>query len=88
MVALAGDAARGVRLFPVASAYRLNAPAFTGTPMPKDEPLAPNPPLGAVIDYALPPSFAGPVQIAIFDGSGAALRKIEVVLEFAELRFD
>jgi hypothetical protein len=26
---------------------------FTGTPMPKDEPLAPNPPLGAYIDYVL-----------------------------------
>ncbi|HEV2595771.1 MAG TPA: hypothetical protein VGU01_11275 [Sphingomicrobium sp.] len=69
--ALAGNAAAGTHLFPVAEAYRLNEPAFTGTPMPKDEPLAPNPPAGALIDYALPATFTGPVHITIYDGSGA-----------------
>ena len=53
--ALAGNAAMGLHLFPQATVVRLNEPGFTGTPMPKDEPLALNPPAGAMIDYALPP---------------------------------
>src|SRR5205085_1843690 len=36
-----------------ATAYRERPAGFTGTPMPKDEALAPNPPYGAMIDYAL-----------------------------------
>ena len=50
--ALAGNAAPAMHLFP-GEGPRERA-GFTGTPMPKDEPLAPNPPLGAMIDYALP----------------------------------
>ena len=69
--ALAGNAELGTHLYPEAPAYRVNEPGFTGTPMPKDEPLAANPPFGATIDYALPANFAGPVQIAIYDKSGA-----------------
>ena len=38
--------------------------------MPKDEPLAPNPPLGAMIDYSLPAGLAGPMRIAIYDAAG------------------
>ena len=48
-----------------------NEPAFTGTPMPKDEPLAPNPPLGAMIDYASPALAADPVEIAIYAPDGS-----------------
>jgi photosystem II stability/assembly factor-like uncharacterized protein len=73
--ALAGNAAAGIHLYPQAAAYRVNEPAFTGTPMPKDEPLAPNPPLGAMIDYALPATTAGPVQVAIYDQSGALVNR-------------
>jgi photosystem II stability/assembly factor-like uncharacterized protein len=73
--ALAGNAQPGIHLFPQAAAYRLNEPAFTGTPMPKDEPLAPNPPFGAMIDYALPANASGPVQIAIYDQSGALVNR-------------
>jgi photosystem II stability/assembly factor-like uncharacterized protein len=69
--ALAGNAVQGIHLYPQAAAIRLNEPGFTGTPMPKDEPMAPNPPLGAMIDYALPAGGNGPVQIAIYDSSGA-----------------
>jgi hypothetical protein len=58
-------------LFPVAAAVRVNEPNFTGTPMPKDEPLAPNPPLGAMIDYIVAGPGSGPVVIRIFDPSGA-----------------
>ena len=73
--ALAANASPAIRLFPQAEAYRVNEPAFTGTPMPKDEPLAANPPLGAIIDYALPPNFTGSVQIAIYDPAGALVNR-------------
>ena len=73
--ALGGNAAPGIHLYPQAAAYRINEPGFTGTPMPKDEPLAANPPFGAMIDYALPANFAGPVQIAIYDQSGALVNR-------------
>src|SRR5207249_1470807 len=69
--ALAGNAAQAIHLYPLAAAVRLNEPSFTGTPMPKDEPLAPNPPLGAMIDYALPAPAPAPVEIAIYDQTGA-----------------
>lgn len=73
--AVAGNAAPGFHLFPQAPAYRVNEPQFLGTPMPRDEPLAVNPPLGAIIDYALPADFAGSVQIAIRDHSGALVKQ-------------
>jgi hypothetical protein len=73
--ALAGNAAAGIHLYPQAPAYRLNEPGFTGTPMPKDEPMAPNPPSGAIIDYALPEASTGPVEIAIYDGSGTLVNR-------------
>jgi hypothetical protein len=73
--ALAGNAASAIHLYPLAAAVRLNEPAFTGTPMPKDEPLAPNPPLGAMIDYALPATVAGPVDITIYDAAGVVVNR-------------
>ena len=39
--------ARALTLFKPADAIRLKIPPFTGTPMPKDEPTAANPPAGA-----------------------------------------
>jgi hypothetical protein len=39
--------------------------------MPKDEPMAPNPPLGAYIDYSLARPASGPVTIRVFDAAGA-----------------
>jgi len=73
--ALAANAAAGLRLYPVAAAIRVNEPGFTGTPMPKDEPLAANPPVGAMIDYALPASTSGPVEVAIYDSRGALVNR-------------
>jgi photosystem II stability/assembly factor-like uncharacterized protein len=77
--ALAGNAAPGIHLYPQATAIRLNEPAFIGTPMPKDEPLAPNPPLGAMIDYSLPAGLAGPVHIAIYDEAGKLVNQFSSV---------
>ena len=62
------------RLFPLADAIRLHPPAFTGTPMPKDEPLAPNPPDGAIIDYQLASASAQPLEITIQDSDGHPVR--------------
>jgi hypothetical protein len=43
--------------------------------MPKDEPLAANPPLGAMIDYNVADGAGGPVEIAIYDQSGALVNR-------------
>jgi photosystem II stability/assembly factor-like uncharacterized protein len=69
--ALAAVPTDATRLFPIAPAVRVNEPSFTGTPMPKDEPLAPNPPLGAMIDYNVAGPVSGPVVIRILDSAGA-----------------
>ena len=72
--ALAADPAPGPRLFPLADAIRLHPPAFTGTPMPKDEPMAANPPDGVIVDYALAAS-ARQLDIAVLDAKGALVRR-------------
>ena len=72
---LAGNAGPGLHLYPQSTAYRINEPTFTGTPMPKDEPLAANPPLGAIIDYSIPAGFNGPVLISIYDQAGTLVNR-------------
>ena len=67
--------ARSVTLFKPADAYRVRHPMFTGTPMPKDEPLAANPPDGAMIDYFLADDSSSPVTLEIKDKSGALVRR-------------
>ncbi|HWE46924.1 MAG TPA: hypothetical protein VG407_12940 [Caulobacteraceae bacterium] len=62
-------------LFAPATAYRLRPFGFTGTPMPKDEPHADNPPDGGYIDYYLPGAAKGPVRIVIRDANGAMVRR-------------
>ncbi|MFL6721104.1 MAG: WD40/YVTN/BNR-like repeat-containing protein [Sphingomonas sp.] len=73
--ALAANPYSATRLFPLAPAVRVHEPPFTGTPMPKDEPLAPNPPLGAAIDYSLAQPVSGPVQIAIYAPDGTLVNR-------------
>ena len=65
----------GVTLFAPAVAIRLRPADFTGTPMPKDEPTASNPPNGAIIDYVLPRGVSGPVQVTILDAHGQVVRR-------------
>jgi photosystem II stability/assembly factor-like uncharacterized protein len=62
-------------LYRPAEAFRLPEPSDQGTPLPKDEPSAANPPTGAVLDYYLkaPPSAA--VALEILDASGAVVRR-------------
>ncbi len=63
------------RLFPTAPAVRFHPPMFEGTPKPRDEPLAPNPPDGAIIDYSLATTPRTPVQIDILDAKGGLMRR-------------
>jgi hypothetical protein len=61
-------------LFAPAPAYRVRMPEFTGTPMPKDEPMAANPALGAYLDYTLKTAANKLVKLDIFDFTGALVR--------------
>jgi photosystem II stability/assembly factor-like uncharacterized protein len=71
---MASASTQAVTLFKPADAYRVRHPEFTGTPMPKDEPLAANPPDGAMIDYALPARVKAPITLAILDAQGKPVR--------------
>ena len=64
-----------VTLFTPADAIRVRPPGFTGTPMPKDEPMAANPPSGALIDYVLPEAVQGPVVVTILDARNQVVRR-------------
>ena len=68
-----------VTLFKPAVAIRFRSEAFpeafAGTPMPKDEPMAANPPEGAIIDYVLPAGVRGPVTVTILDAQGHPVRR-------------
>lgn len=62
------------RLYKPAVAYRVRTPMFTGTPLPKDEPIAENPPWGAYIDYSLASTPAKPIELSILDANGKLVR--------------
>jgi len=62
-------------LFEPAPTYLLTAGSDNGTPMPRDEPLAENPPFGAIIDYYLKANTSGPLSIEILDPAGEVIRK-------------
>ena len=72
--ALAADPASTTRLLPLARAIRLRPSGFTGSPMPKDEPMAANPPDGAYLDYVLAAP-ARALAITVRDASGAEVRQ-------------
>ena len=62
-------------LFKPAAAYRVRPGSDQGTPVPMDEPLAENPPDGAVVDYWLMETAKGPVELEILDAEGALVRR-------------
>jgi len=72
---LAASPGAATRLFVPAAAVRLRPETFSGTPMPKDEPMAANPPFGAVIDYQLERAPQGPVILTVSDAHGAVVRR-------------
>lgn len=69
------SATSAVLLFQPGTTYRVRPAGFTGTPLPKDEPMAPNPPAGAIIDYYLKAESTEPVTIEILDAKGVPLRR-------------
>jgi photosystem II stability/assembly factor-like uncharacterized protein len=62
-------------LFTPALATRVRWNLNTDTPLPPDEPAAPNPPDGAILDYWLKDAAAGPVTLEILDARGRSLRR-------------
>jgi photosystem II stability/assembly factor-like uncharacterized protein len=68
------DAMRDARLFRPATAIRVRYSMYTDTPVPPDEPMAENPPDGAVIDYWLARDVSGPVTLEILTADGRVVR--------------
>ncbi len=62
-------------LFKPAPAVRVARSLYTDTPVPPDEPLADNPPAGAVIDYYLAAAASGPITLEISDARGVRVRR-------------
>jgi len=56
-------------------AVRIDNDAFTGTPLPPEEPAAENPPNGAILDYYLP-SAASAVELLVYDARHRLVRHI------------
>ena len=66
--------ANAPHLFAPAAAYRVQRDTYTDTPIPPDEPMAQNPPDGAVVDYFLP-NAASSVTLEILDGQNHVVRR-------------
>lgn len=62
-----------VHLYKPAPAYRVQRDTYTDTPLPPDEPVAANPPDGALLDYFLPTN-ANEVTLEILDGQKVVRR--------------
>jgi hypothetical protein len=62
-------------LFEPTAATEIITGGDNGTPQPRDEPLADNPPTGALIDFYLRRNATGPVTLEIIDPSGEVTRK-------------
>jgi photosystem II stability/assembly factor-like uncharacterized protein len=62
-------------LFEPADAINLAPGSEYGTPKPRDEPLAENPPYGAIIYYYLKSSVTGPITLEILDAGGETVRR-------------
>lgn len=61
-------------LFRPETALRMNPGADYGTPMPRDEAVAENPPVGAMIDYYLKADASSALTIDILDSKGRLVR--------------
>jgi photosystem II stability/assembly factor-like uncharacterized protein len=69
-------AGSNVHLFKPADAIVLPPATDDGTPTQKDEAMAENPPIGAIVDYYLKSAASGPVTIDILNGSGGVVRHV------------
>ena len=68
-------AAADAFLFQPATAIAVTPGSDYGTPQPRDEALAENPPNGAIIDYYLKTSSSSPVTLEIVDPAGEVIRR-------------
>ena len=71
----AATADREAVLFKPQDAWRVRWNTYTDTPLPPDEPTAPNPPEGAIINYYLKSAASGPVTLEITGGDGKLVRR-------------
>jgi hypothetical protein len=62
-------------LFEPQTAWRVRWNTNTDTPLPPDEPTAPNPPEGAIIDYYLRTAASGPVTLEVVGADGKLVRR-------------
>jgi len=62
-------------LFQPGVAYRVRRSTYPDTPIPPDEPMAENPPDGAVIDYFLSQGASDPLTVEILDSEGQLVRR-------------
>jgi photosystem II stability/assembly factor-like uncharacterized protein len=69
------SAGADVILFRPAASVSLPAPSEQGTPLPKDEPFAENPPSGAIVDFYLKSAPSAPVVLEILDATGNTIRR-------------
>ncbi len=69
------SSASATQLFEPAAAILYREADFTGTPLPKDEPMAANPRSGAQIDYRLGNDVKSPVTLSIRAADGSAVRQ-------------
>jgi photosystem II stability/assembly factor-like uncharacterized protein len=70
---VAETTADSVHLYKPAPAYRVARDTYSDTPLPPDEPVAANPPDGAILDYFLPAN-ANEVTLEILDGQKVVRR--------------
>jgi photosystem II stability/assembly factor-like uncharacterized protein len=71
----AATAAEPALLFKPARATRVRWNLNTDTPLPPEEPAAPNPPDGAILDYWLHDAATGPLSLEILDSAGSVIRR-------------
>jgi photosystem II stability/assembly factor-like uncharacterized protein len=57
------------------AAVRLHPAPFQGSPEPKDEPMAENPPSGAILDYFVKSGVPAPLALEILDAKGELVRR-------------
>ena len=62
-------------LFAPRTAVRLHPAPFQGSPEPKDEPMAENPPSGAIVDYFVKSGTPAPLVLEILDAKGGLVRR-------------
>ncbi|HYK99801.1 MAG TPA: hypothetical protein VEU78_01295 [Steroidobacteraceae bacterium] len=72
---LPGSGVREAVLFRPAAGWRVHRSTWTDTPLAPDEPLAANPPAGAVLEFFLPRAARQPVTLEVIDGAGQLVRR-------------